>query len=270
MDLFGKNKNEADTLQTNEIKEATQANSSFSNKYPNDNSQSFQDDNLDTNPFADTHSSNIMQQNSFQMGNKQNQINSNNSSGFGITEPQSIDNSQQYTQSNPFSNNMDQQNNSLPDSFTNSIHMNSTPQSSEFSPESSQVSRDELHNIVDETVEKVIEERWGEIVNNVQKVVKWKDHIEQDINMLKNDIVQIKNAFESMEKKIVGKINSYDTNIMDVNSEIKALEKVFQKITPTLINNVNELSKIADKLNKTSGKDDNNQNNKNNSYNNYN
>jgi hypothetical protein len=111
-----------------------------------------------------------------------------------------------------------------------------------------------IQELIDETVEKVIEERWDLLTKNVEKVVKWKGSVEQEVNMLKEEIVQIKRGFENLEKKIVSKINSYDTNIMDVNSEIKALEKVFQKITPTLINNVNELSKIADKIKTDSDK----------------
>jgi hypothetical protein len=66
--------------------------------------------------------------------------------------------------------------------------------------------------------------------------------------MLKEDLVELAEGFKKLENKLINKISSYDKNIMDVNSEIKALEKVFQKITPTLINNVNELSKIADEF----------------------
>jgi len=108
-----------------------------------------------------------------------------------------------------------------------------------------EVSKDEIQQMVDETVEQVIEERWSKIVEKIEKVAAWKEKQDAHINLIKEDIVSIKDAFEKLEKRLVNKVGDYDKNIMDVNSEIKALEKVFQKITPTLVNNVNELSKIA-------------------------
>lgn len=107
------------------------------------------------------------------------------------------------------------------------------------------VSKDQIQEMVDETVEKIIEEKWEKVVNDVQKVVKWKDEQERQINLLKEDITQIKDQFEKLEKKLVNKVNEYDKDLLNVSSEIKGLEKVFQKITPTLVNNVNELSKIT-------------------------
>jgi hypothetical protein len=105
--------------------------------------------------------------------------------------------------------------------------------------------KDRIQELVDETVEQVIEERWQQIVEKIEKVAQWKDKQEQHINLIKEDILTMKESFEKLEKRIINKVSDYDKNILDVNSEIKALEKVFQKITPTLVNNVNELSNIA-------------------------
>ncbi|MBI1969996.1 hypothetical protein HYS48_04850, partial [Candidatus Woesearchaeota archaeon] len=44
------------------------------------------------------------------------------------------------------------------------------------------------------------------------------------------------------------KIGNYDQSIKDVSTEIRALEKVFQKILPGFVENVNELSRIAQTL----------------------
>jgi len=110
---------------------------------------------------------------------------------------------------------------------------------------SSNLNNEEIQEMIDETVEKIIDEKWDKVVSNVEKVVKWKDELESQLNLVKEDLVNVKDTFESLEKKITNKIGSYDKGLMDVGSEIKALEKIFQKITPTLVNNVNELSKIA-------------------------
>jgi len=105
------------------------------------------------------------------------------------------------------------------------------------------LNKDQIVEMIDETVEKIIDEKWNELVGSVNKIGKWKDKTESVIEMLKEDIVAMRDGFSKLETKIVNKISNYDRDIMDVGGEIKALEKVFQKITPTLINNVNELSK---------------------------
>jgi len=107
---------------------------------------------------------------------------------------------------------------------------------------------EEIKELIDETVEKIIEEKWDSMTEKIDRVLRWKEKKEEEINMLKEDIVNIAEGFSKLESKLISKISNYDKNILDVNSEIKALEKVFQKITPTLINNVNELSRIADDL----------------------
>ena len=44
------------------------------------------------------------------------------------------------------------------------------------------------------------------------------------------------------------KLESYDTNILDVNAELKAFEKVFSKITPVFVNNIEELKGVVKDL----------------------
>ena len=43
----------------------------------------------------------------------------------------------------------------------------------------------------------------------------------------------------------MSKISAYDQNIVDVGTEIKAMEKVFQKVLPNLTENVNKLDRIT-------------------------
>jgi len=43
----------------------------------------------------------------------------------------------------------------------------------------------------------------------------------------------------------IGKISEYDKNITDVGVEIKAMEKVFQKVLPTFTENVNKIDRLA-------------------------
>ena len=44
------------------------------------------------------------------------------------------------------------------------------------------------------------------------------------------------------------KVGEYDKHIGDVGTEVKALEKVFQKVLPGFIENVSELSRITEEM----------------------
>ena len=52
-------------------------------------------------------------------------------------------------------------------------------------------------------------------------------------------------SIDSLTKGMVSKISSYDQNIVDVGVEIKAMEKVFQKVLPNLTESVNKLERMT-------------------------
>ena len=53
------------------------------------------------------------------------------------------------------------------------------------------------------------------------------------------------NSLNNLHKSIISKISGYDKNITDVGTEMKAMEKVFQKILPSLTENVNKLDRMT-------------------------
>ncbi len=132
---------------------------------------------------------------------------------------------------------------------------NSFPQDSLNSMEAP-LTKNEVQEMIEETIERVIDEELHKLTSSVKKVIVWKEKVENEIAALKEDILNLKDGFDRLEKRVLGKINDYDKNILDVSSEIKALEKVFQKITPKLVNNVNELSRIAKMLKESVPKKD--------------
>ena len=150
---------------------------------------------------------------------------------------------QEEMQQNPNSNfNSSQSMDMNPNFGQSSYSMMNNSGSGEF------ISKDEAEQLIVQTVESVLEDKWEDITKNVRKVVEWKDKVESQITLVKEDIVSLQDAFTTLEKRLISKLNNYDKSILDVGSEIKALDKVFQKITPTLVNNVTELGKIAKEL----------------------
>ena len=96
-----------------------------------------------------------------------------------------------------------------------------------------------------ELIEALIDEKWSDFTENVNRIIEWKDKTENRITELETSLKDLRNEFDKLHKAILEKVGQYDQNIHDVGIEIKALEKVFQKILPTLTENVNELSRIT-------------------------
>ena len=107
------------------------------------------------------------------------------------------------------------------------------------------LSKDEIKDLVDETIEKVIAEKWENILDKVNIVTNWKDSAEKTLTNLNDELKKIKGLFESFDEKISKKINTYDLDLLNISAEIKGLEKVFQKIGPSLMNNISQLDGIV-------------------------
>ncbi|PIN68742.1 hypothetical protein COV93_08315 [Candidatus Woesearchaeota archaeon CG11_big_fil_rev_8_21_14_0_20_43_8] len=96
-----------------------------------------------------------------------------------------------------------------------------------------------------ELIEALIDEKWSDFTENVNRIIEWKDKTEGRINEIETTVKDLRGEFDKLHNAILEKVGQYDQNIHDVGIEIKALEKVFQKILPTLTENVNELSRIT-------------------------
>jgi len=107
---------------------------------------------------------------------------------------------------------------------------------------------------IEELVEAVVEEKWVDMVKDVNKIVEWKSNVETDITSIKQEIEDLKASFNELQKGILSKIDEYDKNIVKVSTNIKAMENVFQKAIPTFTENINELARTVESLKNISRK----------------
>jgi len=106
--------------------------------------------------------------------------------------------------------------------------------------------RDEIEAVA----ESIIDEKWAEFEDSVKKILDWKAEVATRIEGFTKEVEDLKHNMMNLQKGLFGKINEYDKSIVNVGTEIKALEKVFKDILPTLTDNVQELSRITTKLKK--------------------
>jgi len=107
-----------------------------------------------------------------------------------------------------------------------------------------QLSTDYIQQIAEE----VVEEKWDDLMSKVGDIRLWKDKIDNDITSIKQEIMRTQNHFANLQKAVLGKVSEYNENIININTEMKSLEKVFEKILQPLVSNIKELSRITNKL----------------------
>ncbi|MBI4449015.1 hypothetical protein HY641_03250 [Candidatus Woesearchaeota archaeon] len=97
----------------------------------------------------------------------------------------------------------------------------------------------------EELAESIIEEKWRELQKRLDKDREWRENSEIRIGKIEQQILDVRNELDNLHKAIVSKIGDYDKSLLSVGTEIRAMEKVFQKILPELTENVSELSRIT-------------------------
>lgn len=103
----------------------------------------------------------------------------------------------------------------------------------------------------EELVEAIIDEKWNELLKDVNKIVEWKNSMNNKISLVEQRFSDIKAEFDKLEMAVLRKVDDYDKNITNVGAEVKAMEKVFSKVLPVFTENVSELSKISKEFKKT-------------------
>lgn len=112
---------------------------------------------------------------------------------------------------------------------------------SEIHPESSGSETEEL-------VEAIIDEKWNDLVKDINKIIDWKNSAEARLATIEARLNDLSRQFDKVYQALVGKIGEYDSHILEVGAELKAMEKVFSKVLPTFTENVKQLADITEEL----------------------
>jgi Asp-tRNA(Asn)/Glu-tRNA(Gln) amidotransferase C subunit len=102
----------------------------------------------------------------------------------------------------------------------------------------------------EEMVEAIIDEKWNDLLSDINKVIAWKEATEARITKMEQQMNDLKESFDKLQQAVVGKVGEYDQHILEVGAEVKAMEKVFSKVLPVFTDNVAELSRVADQMKK--------------------
>lgn len=105
-----------------------------------------------------------------------------------------------------------------------------------------------LQSSPEELVEAIIEEKWNELVKDINKVIEWKQKADVKLTAMEQQMTDMQQQFDKLHQAIIGKVGDYDKHILEVSTQLQAMEKVFGKVLPTFIDNVSELSAITQRV----------------------
>lgn len=126
------------------------------------------------------------------------------------------------------------------------------PQGMDYNPtQRSEPSMERVnYDAIEEIAESIIGEKWGDLVKGVGDLKIWKEKIDIDLSGVKQEIVRMQRRFEGLQNSVTGKVSEYGEGIIELGSEIRALERVLEKIITPLTTNIKDLQKVTDKLKK--------------------
>ena len=135
--------------------------------------------------------------------------------------------------------------NSLPSTSAPIMFQQSQPRG--FAPEPADRSN---YNLMEEVAESIVQEKWDKLISGVGDIRLWKEKTDSDIQSIKQEVLRTQQRLENIQKAVLGKISEYHNSMEGVSSDIKALEKVFQKIIAPLTKNIKDLDRVTKKLKK--------------------
>ena len=106
----------------------------------------------------------------------------------------------------------------------------------------------DVESKIQEVAELIVDEKWGDLTKKLGNLGLWKSRVETEITAIKQEIFRLQNNIQGLQNAIAGKLNDYNQNIVNVNSEMKALENVLQKILEPLSQNIKELNRLSSEL----------------------
>ncbi len=125
-----------------------------------------------------------------------------------------------------------------------------TPPRQEVQSPTMEISSRDMEEKIEEVAEAIIDEKWQQALQDIGDLSSWKEKMKTEILSIKQEVLRIENRFESMQQAILGRVKEYDKQVEDVGTDVKAIEKLLQSILKPLSDNVKELKRITEKLQK--------------------
>jgi len=121
----------------------------------------------------------------------------------------------------------------------------SPPESQNFAPEPLERSS---YDTMEEIAESIIKEKWTEMMRGMGDLTSWKNKVDLDVEGVKQELIRTQQKFDDLQKALAGKISEYSDGMISLGTDMKALEKVLEKIILPLTKSVKDLQEVSERL----------------------
>jgi len=120
----------------------------------------------------------------------------------------------------------------------------------EIAPQQSQVANEPAgpkHPDSEVLVEQIIDEKWRELQKDLAKMNEWKDTLGSRLDKLEQSTADLQHSLLDVHRALIDQVSKSEKTLLDVGTEIKAVEKVLKDVVPQLTANIQELSRVTKK-----------------------
>lgn len=111
----------------------------------------------------------------------------------------------------------------------------------------------QVDSSIEELVEMVISENFKQVENEFENVYDEIDKIVEEVSDMKQRLHDLEVRKEEQETQVVDKMDELKTDIDNYESRIGGLEKAFQQVLPSLVDNVRELTDLVQEMKQEKG-----------------
>lgn len=100
----------------------------------------------------------------------------------------------------------------------------------------------------EELIESIVNERLEEVSTKLESFDNFRVNAKEDIQEIKDTLADIKEKYISLQEDSSIRLEEYSKELENVGAQIKAMQKVLQKVFPAIAENVHQLTAIVQEL----------------------
>ncbi len=104
------------------------------------------------------------------------------------------------------------------------------------------------NSTMEQVAESIAQEKFDDASKELQKVREEQAVMSAKLEQFEHLVADLKEDVKNLHQALVGKIGDYDKTLLDVGTDIKAMEKVFTKMLPELSSNIQDLDRITKRV----------------------
>jgi len=98
---------------------------------------------------------------------------------------------------------------------------------------------------IEALVEKIVDEKWREAEVRIEDLESFRTDLHESMAEIREELAELKSRYVELQEHSTVRLEEYSKELEGVGAQINALQRVLQRIFPTIAENVRELSDVV-------------------------